>query len=142
MTTADNDLSTESDADATHAAAGTAPDGTGPTAEAATEATPTAAVTTPGGSGTTNGAHLVPDDAVMDFRSRWQEIQQGFVDDPWSAVKDADGLVGDVLEKLAAILEEQRRRLAGQWSDGEPDTEQLRLTLRQYRDLLDHLLTN
>jgi len=69
-------------------------------------------------------------------------IQRGFVDDPRSAVKDADSLVGDVLEKLRATFEEQRRDLEGQWSDGETDTKELRLTLRRYCDFLDRLLTS
>ena len=68
-------------------------------------------------------------------------IQQGFVDDPRSAVKDADSIVGDVLEELYATFEEQRRHLEGQWSDAEPDTEELRLALRRYRDFFDRLLT-
>lgn len=38
------------------------------------------------------------------------------------------------LEQLAAIFEEQRHDFAGQWRDGEPDTEELRLTLRRYRE--------
>ena len=112
----------------------------GPKTEAATEATPAAAGTAPGEAGTTSGEHLVHD-AVVDFRSRWQVIQQGFVDDPRSAVKDADSLVGHVLEELSATFEEQRLHLEGQWSDGEPDTEELRLTLRRYRDFFGFLLT-
>jgi hypothetical protein len=112
----------------------------GPPTDAATEATPTSAETAPV-EVETSGEHLAPEHAFVDFRSHWAVIQQGFVDDPWSAVKDADRLIGDALEKLAAIFEEQREQLAGQWSDGEPDTEELRLTLRSYRDFLDRLLT-
>jgi hypothetical protein len=119
MTTADNAAMTELD----------------------TEATQSTASTTSGEAGTKNGEHLVPNDAVVDFKSRWDVIQQGFVDDPQRAVKDADGLVADVLEKLSATFEEQRRHLEGQWSDGEPDTEELRSALRRYRDFFDRLLT-
>ena len=86
--------------------------------------------------------HPVPHDAVVDFRSHWVVIQQGFVDDPRGAVKDADSLVGDVLDNLAATFEDQRRHLGGQWREGEPDTEELRLTLRRYRDFLNRLLTS
>jgi hypothetical protein len=121
MTTADNGPKTE--------------------AWAADEAAPAAAGTAPGEAGTTSGEHLVLHDAVVDFRSRWEVVQQGFVDDPPSAVKDADSLVGHVLEELSATFEDQRRHLEGQWSDGEPDTEELRLTLRRYRDFFDFLLT-
>ena len=117
--------------------------GDSPNIDAATEATPAwASDTRPEEAGMTGIDHPVPHDAVVDFRSYWVVIQQGFVDDPRSAVKDADSLVGGVLEKLSATLEEQRRHLWGQWSDGEPDTEELRLTLRRYRDFLDRLLAS
>ena len=46
-----------------------------------------------------------------------------------------------MLEHLAAILEEQRHHLARQWSDGEPDTEELRSAFQRYRDFFDRLLT-
>jgi len=114
----------------------------GPPTGAATEATPTSAEGTSVEAEVTSDDHLALQDAFTDFRSNWAVIQQGFVDDPWHAVKDADRLIGDVLEKLAATFEEQREQLAGQWSDGEPDTEELRLTLRSYRDFLDRLLTS
>jgi hypothetical protein len=83
---------------------------------------------------------LVPHETVMDFRARWEAIQQGFVDDPRSAVTDADALVSDVLEKLSTTFEEQHGQLEAQWNDGEPDTEDLRSALRRYRDFFDRLL--
>lgn len=86
------------------------------------------------------GEQLVPQEAVMDFRARWEAIQQGFVDDPRSAVTDADALVSDVLKKLSTTFEEQHGQLESQWSDGEPDTEDLRSALRRYRDFFDRLL--
>jgi hypothetical protein len=79
--------------------------------------------------------------AAMDFKARWETIQQGFVDDPRNAVTDADGLVSDLLKTLATTFEEQRRRLESQWSDGEPSTEELRGALRRYRDFFERLLT-
>jgi hypothetical protein len=113
-----------------------------PKIDTANEVTPASADADPRDAGMTSTYHPVPHDAVVDFRSQWVVIQQGFVDDPRSAVKDADSLVGDVLEKLRATFEEQRRHLEGQWSDGETDTEELRLTLRRYRDFLDRLLAS
>jgi hypothetical protein len=91
-------------------------------------------------SGEEGEEHLVPHAAVMDFRARWEAIQQGFVDDPRSAVTDADALVSDVLEKLSTTFEDQHHQLETQWSDGEPDTEELRTALRRYRDFFDRLL--
>ncbi len=84
---------------------------------------------------------LVPQGDVVDLRTRWEAIQQGFVDDPQAAVGDADRLVREVLDTLARTFEEQREGLEGQWKDGQPDTEQLRSALRRYRDFFDRLLS-
>ncbi len=89
----------------------------------------------------TSQEQLVSREAAMDFKARWEAIQQGFVDDPRSAVSDADSLVTDVLHQLSAGFEEQHRQLEGQWSEGEPDTERLRSALQRYRDFFDRLLT-
>jgi hypothetical protein len=84
---------------------------------------------------------LVPADAVVDFRARWEIIQQGFVDDPRSAVTDADTLVGDLLERLSSTFDQQHQGLERQWSDGEPSTEDLRAALQRYRSFFQRLLT-
>ncbi|MBO9521740.1 MAG: hypothetical protein J7518_09400 [Nocardioidaceae bacterium] len=76
----------------------------------------------------------------MDLRSRWEAIQQGFVDDPRAAVGDADALVRDVLDRLATTFEDQRQGLEDQWNDGEPGTEDLRSALQRYRDFFDRLV--
>jgi len=76
----------------------------------------------------------------MDFRARWEAIQQGFVDDPRSAVSDADALVGEVLQRLSTTFENQHQELERQWADGEPSTEDLRGALQRYRDFFDRLL--
>lgn len=84
---------------------------------------------------------LVPEDAAMDFRSRWDATQQGFVDEPRTAVTDADKLVADVLQRLSATFEAQHAELERQWSDGEPSTEELRTALQRYRTFFERLLT-
>jgi hypothetical protein len=84
---------------------------------------------------------LVPGDAAVDFRARWEIIQQGFVDDPRSAVTDADTLVGDLLERLSSTFDQQHQSLERQWSDGEPSTEDLRAALQRYRSFFQRLLT-
>ncbi|WP_328325940.1 hypothetical protein OHA70_36820 [Kribbella sp. NBC_00382] len=84
---------------------------------------------------------LVPTSEGVDFKARWDVIQQGFVDDPRSAVTDADKLVGDVLDRLSTTFDEQHRTLEGQWSNGEPDTEALRSALQRYRAFFERLLT-
>lgn len=84
---------------------------------------------------------LVPEHDAMDFRSRWEATQQGFVDEPRTAVTDADRLVGEVLERLSTTFEEQHHELERQWADGEPSTEDLRTALQRYRTFFERLLT-
>ncbi|MFJ6836453.1 hypothetical protein [Streptomyces sp. NPDC091209] len=75
------------------------------------------------------------------FRSRWQEVQNRFVDDPRDAVHTADALVADVMQKLAATFADHKQELEGQWNRGEQaNTEDLRLALRHYRSFFNRLL--
>ncbi|MFF1353679.1 hypothetical protein [Streptomyces sp. NPDC058297] len=76
------------------------------------------------------------------FRSRWEETQSKFVDDPREAVHSADALVADVMQTLAATFAERKKELEEQWSRGEQvDTEGLRMALRHYRSFFNRLLT-
>ncbi|WP_369258765.1 hypothetical protein [Streptomyces sp. R35] len=76
------------------------------------------------------------------LRTRWQEIQQGFVDDPQKSVIAADGLVAEVMQLLATTFADHKQGLEGQWHRGEEvATEDLRLALRQYRSFFDRLLS-
>ncbi|MEU1074640.1 MULTISPECIES: hypothetical protein [unclassified Streptomyces] len=76
------------------------------------------------------------------LRSRWQEIQQGFVDDPKQSVLAADGLVAEVMQLLATTFADHKQGLESQWHRGEEAaTEDLRLALRQYRSFFDRLLS-
>jgi hypothetical protein len=136
-TNRDTDTDTDTDTEPNEAAETRLPD-TGPAQAGAIETGPDAEK--PAGS-TTAGDQLVPQEAVMDFRARWEAIQQGFVDDPRSAVTDADSLVSDVLDKLSTAFDEQHGRLEAQWNEGEPDTEELRSALQRYRDFFDRLLS-
>ncbi|GAB3839694.1 hypothetical protein [Kribbella italica] len=90
---------------------------------------------------TSTDGPLVAEDAAVDFRSRWEVIQQGFVDDPRQAVSEADKLVDDLLNRLSATFDEQHQDLERQWSDGEPSTEDLRGALQKYRAFFQRLLT-
>ena|SRR5688572_2198781 len=84
----------------------------------------------------TEAISLLPEEAASQFRSRWDLIQGGFVDDPRRAVDQAGALVEDALHQLSAVFEEKRARLQG---DGALPTEELRQTLRHYRLLLNRL---
>jgi hypothetical protein len=119
-----------------------APADTGAAASAPVDAAPTThAPTTPTTSEPAGDEPLVPTSEAVDFKARWDVVQQGFVDDPRTAVTDADKLVSDVLARLSATFDEQHRDLEGQWSDGEPSTEDLRSALQKYRAFFQRLLT-
>jgi hypothetical protein len=76
-----------------------------------------------------------------DLRSKWSDIQAGFVDEPRRSVEQADGLVVDVMQRLAAVFATERRDLEQQWDSGaQSDTEQLRQALQRYRSFFERLL--
>ncbi len=79
--------------------------------------------------------------STADFRSRWTDIQTGFVDEPRRAVEQADALVAEVIKRLANSFAEERSKLEGQWGRGDDvSTEDLRVSLRRYRSFFDRLL--
>jgi hypothetical protein len=75
------------------------------------------------------------------LRSRWDDIQAAFVDDPTECVQKADALVEEVVEQLTAAFSEARSRLEAQWARGEhASTEDLRVALQRYREFFQRLL--
>jgi hypothetical protein len=103
-----------------------------------------------------------------ELQASWQRIQVAFIDDPREAVADAAGLVEHTGQLLAGALRQRQQRLRALWdsdgmpdgvdyadsgsaagtvssgadrpaADGDPDTEQLRLLIRRYRDLFNQL---
>jgi len=86
-------------------------------------------------------APLFTGDAANSLREQWQRIQGGFVDEPRTAVQQADELVASTMKRLAEIFSEERSRLENEWSRGdEVSTEDLRQALRRYRSFFDRLL--
>ncbi|ABF42970.1 hypothetical protein Acid345_3970 [Candidatus Koribacter versatilis Ellin345] len=84
---------------------------------------------------------LFSDNEVGDFRNRWNNIQTGFVDEPRRAVEDADGLVAQLMKKLAEGFANERAGLEKQWDRGDNvSTEDLRVALQRYRSFFDRLL--
>jgi hypothetical protein len=84
---------------------------------------------------------LFPEAEAGRLQSRWSAIQSTFVDEPRRSVEQADGLVAEVMQRLAQVFAEERSRLEQQWDRGEDtDTEALRLALRRYRSFFDRLL--
>jgi hypothetical protein len=87
-------------------------------------------------------AILMDEDKAEGFRSRWTEIQTGFVDNPRSSVERADELVEMVIKNITDSFAEERAVLENQWSRGdEASTEDLRVAIKRYRSFFDRLLS-
>jgi hypothetical protein len=85
---------------------------------------------------------LLSSNDVQDLRTRWDQIQTGFVDEPRVAVKQADELVAQAMKRLAESFSGERGRLEQQWDRGDDvSTEELRQALRKYRSFFQRLLT-
>jgi len=88
-------------------------------------------------------AALFAPELAGDFRSRWDAVQIGFVDDPRLAVQKADELVAQVMKNLAESFADERQRFEQQMSgtDGGASTENMRVALRRYRSFFQRLLS-
>jgi hypothetical protein len=87
-------------------------------------------------------AELFAQDAAARFRSRWDALQIGFVDDPKQAVQQADELVAQVMKSLAESFARQRSTIEGDVGGGnEASTENLRVALQRYRSFFQRLLS-
>ena len=85
---------------------------------------------------------LLGNEETESFQARWREIQVRFVDEPRDSVKDADGLVAELMQRLAGSFSEERNRLEGEWERGsEVSTEDLRVALKHYRSFFNRLLS-
>jgi hypothetical protein len=94
-------------------------------------------------------ARLLPHDECDKLSTRLQHAVAGFVDEPRSAVEEADHVLEEVATRFTEAVKERRRTLRTSWQAGEGgqnkavstgDTEQLRLALRDYRELAERLL--
>jgi hypothetical protein len=85
---------------------------------------------------------LFPDEELRGYRTRWEAIQTGFVDQPRHAVEEADALVGQVMTRLTDVFTRERSTLEGQWTKGDDvSTEDLRIALKRYRSFFHRLLS-
>jgi hypothetical protein len=71
-------------------------------------------------------------------RNRFLDIQAGFVDEPRQAVEEAGRFVDELVQRVTDALQAQRSQL--QQAGDDASTEDLRLTLRAYRQFVDRLL--
>jgi hypothetical protein len=95
-------------------------------------------------------ARLLPHEECDKLSTRLQHAVAGFVDEPRSAVEEADHVLEEVAARFTDAVKQRRRTLRNSWQTGEGgrddkaavagDTEQLRLALRDYRELTERLL--
>jgi hypothetical protein len=85
---------------------------------------------------------LLSESDLRSFRERWDEVQAGFVDDPKTAVENADRLVDQTMRRLTETFTQERGNLEASWSRGEQaSTEDLRIALQRYRSFFNRLLS-
>jgi hypothetical protein len=84
---------------------------------------------------------LFSESEMREFRSRWSDIQTGFVDEPRRTVEDADKLVASVMQRPR---EGSRTSDRGWKSSGTRATtyprRTLRVALQRYRSFFDRLM--
>ncbi|MDX3224780.1 hypothetical protein [Streptomyces sp. ME19-01-6] len=116
-----------------------------PSAERA--AGPTGATGTAGTTGAIpNGPtfSVLPPSEHDELTHRLRHAVSEFVDAPRGAVEEADLLLDELSARLTTLLADRRRTLREAWSDegaGTARTEDLRLAMRGYRNVLERLLS-
>jgi hypothetical protein len=84
---------------------------------------------------------LLNRDVSEQLRTRWNEIQGKFVDEPRAAVQQADALVSEVIEQITHMFASEHSALEGQWKQGnDVSTEDLRKALQRYRSFFNRLV--
>jgi hypothetical protein len=91
--------------------------------------------------GTGQPARLLDEGELQSITMRWKDIQAEFVDEPKTAVQEADALVAELMQRLAAMFATERAELEDRWAGGnEVSTEELRQGLRLYHSFFERLL--
>ena len=81
---------------------------------------------------------LIGDGAAI--REQWMRVQASFVDSPRAAVTAAAGVITDAVAQVETAVRQRQQALRDRWDgDGHTDTEALRVTMQQYRQLLERL---
>lgn len=86
-------------------------------------------------------ARLLDDGELQGITARWKDIQAEFVEEPKAAVQQADALVAELMQRLAAMFATERAELENRWAGGnQVSTEDLRQGLRLYHSFFERLL--
>ncbi|MEU1789085.1 hypothetical protein ABZ553_25100 [Streptomyces sparsogenes] len=133
--------------------AATGTPGPGTTGAAGVGAPGAGAPAAPGAVGTTGADPdgppfpVIPPSDQTELTERLRHAVSGFVDAPRGAVEEADRLLEELSARLTELLADRRRTLRDTWSEDEADgagtvrTEELRLAMRGYRNVLERLLS-
>ncbi|MFD5481942.1 hypothetical protein [Streptomyces hawaiiensis] len=101
------------------------------------------------GSAKDRSSHLLAHDESDKLGSQLQHAVAGFVDGPRAAVEEADHVLEEIAARFTEAVTQRRRTLRHSWQSVEggesrsvssADTEQLRLALKDYRELAERLL--
>jgi len=85
---------------------------------------------------------LFPASDLENLRTRWRDIQGGFVDEPRNSVQKADELVAEAIRRLTEVFAGERDKMEKDWGNSRDiSTEDLRQALRRYRSFFDRLLS-
>ncbi|WP_055597408.1 hypothetical protein [Streptomyces hirsutus] len=96
-----------------------------------------------------HGPRLLPHDDRDKLSAQLQHAVAGFVDTPRDSVAEADRVLEELAARFTDAVTERRRTLRRSWrtedvgegpNAAETGTEQLRLALRDYRELAERLL--
>ncbi|MEU3885755.1 hypothetical protein [Streptomyces sp. NPDC029041] len=96
-----------------------------------------------------NRAHLLAHEECDKLGAQLQHAVAGFVDGPRAAVEEADHVLEEIAARFTEAVTQRRRTLRHSWQSVEggesrsvssADTEQLRLALKDYRELAERLL--
>ncbi|WP_371597732.1 hypothetical protein [Streptomyces sp. NBC_00564] len=86
-------------------------------------------------------ARLLPQDECDKFELRIRHAVGGFVDEPRDAVAEADQVLEELAARFTDAVSRRRTKLRTSWQEKTgADTEQLRLALRDYREVTERLL--
>ncbi|WNE96273.1 hypothetical protein PS467_13465 [Streptomyces luomodiensis] len=87
---------------------------------------------------------MLPTSEHDELAQRLRFAISGFVDSPRGAVEEADTLLEEVATRLADLLAERRGTLRAAWHEDDAvisETEELRLAMRGYRNVLERLIS-
>jgi hypothetical protein len=75
----------------------------------------------------------IPD--AQTYMRRFEAVQAEFIDEPRRAVEKAESLVSEAIDRMMDSLKEELHRSRAR-TDGADQTEQLRIAMKRYRDIL------